>query len=452
MKIVIVGAGETGSHLAKMLRAAGNEVTVIDDNAERLARLTASADITAVSGAPTCIRTLQEAETGSADLFIAVYPFVSQEVNIVSALLARNLGAGKVTARIHTEEFLSSENKLRFKEMGIELMFYPGKIAADEVVENLSHSTAAETFDFGHGRLQVTAFKLEEDSPLLDMKLGEFTSLEDTDDSQFRIIAISRGERTIIPRFDTKFQYHDLVFTISRREGSAMLMKLFGHTSSEVKSLMILGGSSIGEIVARTLNRQGVSVKIIEKEKERCLELSENLGRGVSIINGDGRNSDFLLEEGIKEYDAFVALTDSDETNVLACVVAKKFGVERTIAEVENMEYIHLAEDMGVDAVINKKLVTAGRIFKFTLSGKARTVRYMAGTSAEILEYTVAPESRITKTALKEAGFPQNAIIGGILRGSETLIAVGDTQMEAYDRVIVFALPESVKAVDEFFN
>lgn len=231
-----------------------------------------------------------------------------------------------------------------------------------------------------------------------------------------------------------------------------MLMKLFGHTSSEVKSLMILGGSSIGEIVARTLNRQGVSVKIIEKEKERCLELSENLGRGVSIINGDGRNSDFLLEEGIKEYDAFVALTDSDATNVLACVVAKKFGVERTIAEVENMEYIHLAEDMGVDAVINKKLVTAGRIFKFTLSGKARTVRYMTGTSAEILEYTVAPESRITKTALKEAGFPQNAIIGGILRGSETLIAVGDTQMEAYDRVIVFALPESVKAVDEFFN
>ena len=452
MKIVIVGAGETGSHLARMLRASGNEVTVIDDNSERLGKLTSTVDITAVNGAPTSIKTLQEAGSGSADLFIAVYPFVSQEVNIVSALLAKNMGAAKVTARIHTEEFLSSENKLRFKEMGIEFMFYPGKIAADEVVESLSHNSTSDTFDFGHGRLQMISFKLEEDSPLLDMKLGEFTSLEETDDSQFRIIAIARGEKTIIPRFDTKFQYHDIVYTISRREGIPMLLNQFGQSASQVRRLMIVGGSSIGEIVARTMDRQGVSVKIIEKDRDRCLQLSESLGRNVAVINGDGRNTDFLLEEGIKGYDAFVSLTDSDEMNVLACVVAKKFGVERTIAEVENMEYIHLAEDMGVDAVINKKLVTAGRIFKFTLSGKARTVRYMAGTDAEIVEYTVAPESRITKAPLRDAGFPENAIIGGILRGSEALIAIGDTRIEAYDRVVVFALPESVREVDAFFK
>ena len=452
MKIVIVGAGETGSHLAKMLSAAGNDVTVIDNDAKRLDKLSATTDIASVNGSPTSIKTLQEAEVGSTDLFIAVYPLVAQEVNIVSAILAKSLGAAKVSARVHTEEYLTSESKLRFKEMGIDLVFYPSKIVADEVIESMSHASASESFNFGHGRLQITAFKLEEDSPILDMKLGEFTSLEDTDDSLFRIIAISRGDKTIIPRFDTRFKYHDLVYTISNREGCNTLMQLFGQSSTTVRSIMIVGGSSIAEIAARTLDKQGIAVKIVEKDRERCLELSEKLSRNVSIIHGDGRNSDFLLDEGIREYDAFAAMTDSDETNVLACVAAKRFGVDRTMAEVENLEYIHLAEDMGVDTVINKKLVTASRIFKFTLSGKARTVRYISGTAAEVLEYTAAPESLITRTAIREAGFPVNAIIGGIIRGNETLIAVGDTRVEAYDRVVVFALPEAVKEVDRFFN
>ena len=451
MKIVIVGAGDVGSHLAKMLRAASNDVTVIDSDASRLERLTATTDIAAVCGNPTSIATLQQAGTGTCDLLIAVYPMVDQEVNIVSALLAKSLGAATVTARIRGEEFLSSDNKLRFKEMGLDLMFYPSKIVADEIIDNLSHSYASETFDFAHGKLQMTTFKIEEESPLLEMKLGEFTSLEETDDSRFRIIAIARGEATIIPRFDTKFQYHDLVYAISLRESSDTLMKLFGQNASPVRNVMILGGSSIAEIVARTIGKNGFSVKIIEVDRERCLELSESVGEYASILHGDGRNSDLLLDEGIRECDAFVALTESDETNVLACLAARKFGVDRTIAEVENLEYIHLAEDLGIDTIINKKLVTAGRIFKFTLSGKARTVRYMAGTSAEILEYTAAAGSRITKSALKDAKFPANAIIGGIIRGNDALIAIGDTRIEAYDRVVVFAMPETVREVDEFF-
>ena len=186
--------------------------------------------------------------------------------------------------------------------------------------------------------------------------------------------------------------------------------------------------------------------------KTKCLELSERLPDNVIVVNGDGRNSDFLMEEAIKEYDAFVALTNSSETNILACVAAKSLGVARTIAEVENIEYIKLAESMGVDAVINKKLITAGRIFKFTLSNKVRFIKYMSGTNAEVLEFIVAPDTAITKKPLKDMNFPRNAIVGGVIRGNESFIAVGDTQIQAYDRVAVFALPEAVKEVDRFFR
>jgi len=205
-------------------------------------------------------------------------------------------------------------------------------------------------------------------------------------------------------------------------------------------------------MVARALASQMDAVKIVEKDKEKCVALSERLPDSVMIVNGDGSNSDFLYEEGIRDFDAFIALTDSDESNVLSCVVAKKFGVPRTVAQVENIEYIRLAEEMGVDTVINKKLITAGRIFKFTLSGKARFVKYLSGSSAEIIEYTVAPGSAITKKPLKDLDFPANAIIAGVIRGSDSFIAVGDTRIEAYDRVAVFALPETVKEVDKFFK
>ncbi|MBO8470832.1 MAG: NAD-binding protein, partial [Bacteroidetes bacterium] len=220
----------------------------------------------------------------------------------------------------------------------------------------------------------------------------------------------------------------------------------------EVDKLMILGGGPIGEMVAQQLYRQIDSIKIIELKKDRCVELSEKLGSNVTVVNGDGRDSDMLLEEGIKNYDAFVAVTSNTETNILACVAAKKLGVSRTIAEVENIEYIRLAEEMGVDAVINKKLITAGRIFKFTLSSKVRFIKYMSGTNAEVLEYIVSPGSWITKGMLKDIGFPKNAIIGGVIRGNEAFIAVGDTEIKAYDRVAVFALPQAVKEVDKFFR
>lgn len=453
MKIVISGAGEVGSHLAKLLSREANDITVIDNDEQRLGRLTNYADVEVVRGYPSSIPVLRQAEVGKADLFIAVYPYTDRDLNVFSALIAKKLGAGKVIARVNDEGYLTSENKLMFKEMGIELMFYPEKIAAEEIVDQLKHSASTETMDFVHGKLQIAVFRMDESSPVLDMKLGEFIKkMTPEESSQMRVIAISRNDGTIIPKFESKFLYNDLVFVIATRSGMEAVIRHFGKANIEVRKVMIMGGGSTAEMLAESLSRQGIEVKIVEKDRERCLELHERLPEEVQITCGDGRNSDVLSDEGIGDYDAFAALTGSDETNVLACVVAKKFGIMRTVAEVENIEYIRVAEDMGVDTIINKKLITAGRIFKFTLSGKARFIRYMSGTAAEVVEYTVAPGSAITKSALKDIDFPRDAIIGGVVRGKDSFIAVGDTVIEAYDRVAVFSMPQSVKVIDKLFK
>ncbi len=454
MKIIIEGAGEIGSHLAKMLAHEANDITVIDDSAERIDRLSATCDVVTVTGDPTSLKVLKEAGAEHADLLVAVNPYVPQAINIVGALLAKNLGTRKVTARIDDESYLTPENKLMFKDMGIDLMFYPEKIAADEILDLLRHNASADSMDFARGKLRMMVIKLDEDSPIQDMKVADLTRAVSSADPtlQFRIVAIARKEETIIPRSDTRFKYMDHVYIISRRDGIDVLLKFLGKNNIEIKSVMILGGSSIGEMLSRQLSGQIEDVKILEIDRQRCIELSERLPDNVTIANGDGRNSDFLVEESIKDYGAFVAVTSNDEENILSCVVAKKFGVGRAIAQVENVEYLRLAEEMGVDAVINKKLLTAGRIFKFTLSDKVRFVKYMSGTDAEVLEYTAAPGSRITRGALKDIDFPEDAIIGGVIRGSDSFIAVGDTAIEAYDRVVVFALPEAVREVDRMFR
>ena len=453
MRIVIQGAGKVGSHLAKMLRGEGNDITIIDDDEVRLGKLTSATDVRAIHGNPSSTAVLSKAGVGKCDLFIAVYPSTQQETNIVGALLAKRLGAAKVLARVNDKEYLSPDNRLMFNELGIELLFYPERIAADEIVAQLKRSNSSETMNFGGGQLQVSLFKLDENSPLLDLKLSEFVAkLSKEELEQFRIIAIARGNNTIIPGPDTVFQYDDMVFTFSRQEGVGLMVKYFGQSTLQVNKVMIVGGNEVAGMLATALHSKGIDVKLIEIDHDRCIQLTEDLDDDIEIVNGDGRNSDLLIEEGINECDAFVALTGSDETNVLTCVVAKKMGVPRTVAEVENTEYIRLAEEMGVSSVINKKLITADKIYRFTLGDKARFVKYIRGTNAEVIEYTAVQGSTITKKPLKDISFPNGAIIGDIIRGEDTFIAIGETQIQPGDRVAVFALPDSIRALDKLFR
>ena len=339
--------------------------------------------------------------------------------------------------------------------MGLDMLFFPEKIASDEVVELLQSNASTDTMDFARGKLQLSVFKLDDDSLLLGQTVAEFAkSLRETEpQADFRIVAISRGGKTLIPQYDTTFKYKDYLYVIMRREGVKIMMKYMGKSQVVVRRVMILGGSEIGEMIAcRLAGHKLDDIKIIDIDPQRCRELSDNLPDVVSVACGDVRNSDFLQEEDLRTYQAVVATTGNDEVNILACVVAKKMGVPRVIAQVENLEYLRLAEEMGVDTVINKKLITASRIFKFTLSDKVRSVRYMSGTDAEVLEYTAAPGSRITKAMLKDIDFPHDAIIGGLIRGGDGIIAVGHTRIEPYDRVAVFALPDAVKDVDRMFR
>ena len=437
MKIIIEGAGQTGSHLAKMLSVESNEITVIDADAGRIRSLSSQADVVTIQGPPSTISLLKEAGCAGADLFIAVNPNMDQSVNIVSALLAKKLGSKRVIARIDDEAYLSPENKLLFKDMG------------------LRSSASTDTLDFARGKLQLSVFKLDDDSPLLDMNVTEFAhavkNIESASD--FRIVAISRGGKTIIPKFDTTFKFHDYLYIISRRDGMPALMKFLGKDKIDIRRVMILGGSEIGHMVAERLAEQKLDdIKLIEVDRNHARHLSEVLPDNVTVVCGDARNSDFLQDEDIRSYQAVLAFTGNDEINILSCVVAKKMGVSRVIAQVENLEYLRLAEEMGVDTVINKKLITASRIFKFTLSDKVRSVRYVSGTDAEVLEYTAAPGSRITRSILKDIEFPANAIIGGVIRGGDSFIAVGHSRIEPYDRVAVFALPDAVKDVDKMFK
>lgn len=450
MKIVIAGAGEVGCHLAKMLSEGYHDLTIIDSDETRLATVSETMDVLTVPGNPTSIEVLRSAGVDKADLFVAVSPAKEQDVNLVSAAIAKKLGARKVTARINNEEYLSNDNKLIFKDLGIDLLFYPEKIAAGEIAGLLHQSEMSEFMDFARGRLQLLSFKLHRESKLIDKTPADFTDYP-MDNPPFRVVAIARGDETIIPQKDTIFKPFDLVFVISKKEYVPEIMSYSGKQDIDIKRLAILGGGRIGEQVARSFEKRADFIKIIEINKAKCEELSEKFGSKTLIINGDGRNSDFLYEEDVRSCDAFVAVTSSTETNILACVAARKMGVAKTIAEVENLEYISLAEEMGIDSVINKKLITAGRIFRFTLSDKVRTIKCLNGSDADVIEYIVNPDSRITKAPIRDLGFPKDAVIGGIIRGAETIIAVGDTLIKPYDRVAVFALPDALKKVEKFF-
>ena len=448
MKIVIAGAGEVGCHLAKMLSEGYHEITIIDPDEERLALVNESMDVLTVQGNPTSINILKAADVDKADLFVAVSPARAQDVNLVAAILAKKMGAKKVTARINDAEYLNADNKIMFTELGIDLLFYPEKIAATEICDLLKQSDVSDFVDFARGQLQMVVFRIDEGSKMLNKTAADFPYPPDS--LPFRIVAITRSGETLIPDKDTLLKRGDMVYVISKREYVDELMTWSGKEYLDIKRLTILGGGRIGEMVAKQFEKSAEFIKIIEINRERCEVLSENLSHTL-IINGDGRNSDFLYEEDIKSCDAFVAVTSSSETNIMACVAAKKMGVAKTIAEVENIEYIQLAEGMGVDAIINKKVITAGRIFRFTMSTKVRTVKVIGGSDAEVVEYIVNPDSRITKGAIRDMHFPKDAVIGGIIRGNETIIAVGDTRVKPYDRVVIFAKPTALPRIEKFF-
>uniref|UniRef100_UPI004056050C Trk system potassium transporter TrkA n=1 Tax=Alistipes sp. TaxID=1872444 RepID=UPI004056050C len=445
MRIIIAGAGEMGSHLAKMLSGGGDEITVIDSDPKLLDGVATLYDVVTVEGDPTAFHTLRRATVRKCDLFIAVSPVEND--NVVAATLAKQLGAKKSIARIDNNEYMEPNNKEIFIEMGIDYLFYPERVAAEEVINLLGHTSTTEYVDFSSGKLSLVVFRLEPTSPLIGRELSGFKGEEQL---AYRTVAISREGRTLIPRPEERFMEGDTLYVIARQDAVSEVMDLSGQRSIEINNMMILGGSRIGVQIASALERD-MNVKLVDYNAEKAYRLAELLERTL-IINEDGRNTEAMLEEGLANMDAFVAVTGRSETNILTAMLAKRMGVKKVIAEVENMNYINLAESIGIDTIINKKLVTASNIFRFTMSTDVQAIKCLTGSDAEVLEFIVKPNSPATKSRIRDLDFPSDAIIGGVVRGDKSFIAVGATECQAYDRVVVFALRGSEGKVGYYFN
>jgi trk system potassium uptake protein TrkA len=446
MKIVIAGAGAVGIHLAKMLSNQDHDIILLDRNEEKLKEIDSHLDLLTIVGSSSSLKDLKEAQVKKADLFIAVTQ--SEEINITSTILAKKLGALRTIARIDNQEYLIPENKDYLKSLGIDELIYPERLASKEVISYLSRSGTRQLYEFSDGKLILYGIKISSKSVIMDKTMVEVAEM--TGDLDFRAVAIKRGDITIIPRGHNRFSRGDLVFVISKPEEMEKVMLLTGKEKYEIKNAMILGGSRIGQKTALELGRK-MNLKLLEIDKDKSLKLADRL-QDTLVINGDGRDKELLKEEGIHKMDAFVAVTGNSETNILACLLAKKMGVKRTIAEVENIDYIDLADNIGVGTMINKKLLAASYIYRFTMDADVQHCKWLTVSDAEVVELVVKPNSKITKGLVKDLDFPEDANIGGIIRGEEALIVNGETQILPGDKVVVFTLPTAIKKVEKFFN
>lgn len=446
MKIIIAGAGAVGSHLAKMLSQENHDIILMDPDENKLRNVGSSLDVMTRTGSATSISDLLDCNIKKADLFISVA--TSEETNITAAIISKRLGVKKTIARIDNQEYLYSKYREHFISLGIDYMIYPEKIASREIIGLLHQTGSSDLVDFSGGKLSLFVLKLEDDSKIVNLSLHELST--DTDKHEFMAVAITRKGETIIPTGDFVFNAGDVIYIIATPEGLVNIQGYTGKKKYDVRNIMILGGSRIGMLTAKEIGNQN-SVKLIEQNREKSYYLS-NVLNNTLVINGDGRDINLLMEEGLDKMDAFIAVTGDAEINILSCMLAKKVGVKKTIAEIENMDYIALAENMGIDTIINKKMIAASRIFRFTTSEAVSNVKCLTGTAAEVLEYVVKPDVKITETTLNQLSFPENSIVGGVIRGDTSFIANGYTLVKPDDKVVVFALPSAISKVSKFFT
>lgn len=446
MKIIIAGAGAVGTHLAKLLSRERQNIILMDDNEERLSTLSSNFDLMTVAASPTSIKGLEDVGARDADLFIAVTPDESR--NMTACMLASNLGARKTVARIDNYEYLLPRNKDFFHKLGVDSLIYPEMLAAKEIVSSIRMSWVRQWWEFYGGALILIGTKMREKAEILDVplyKLGGPTL-------PYHIVAIKRGNETLIPRGDDAIRLNDIVYFTTTRKYLPYVRKVTGKEDYvDVRNVMIMGGSRIAVRTAQYVPDY-MQLKIVDNDLNRCNRLTELLDDKTMIINGDGRDMDLLVEEGLKNTDAFVALTGNSETNILACLAAKRMGVSKTVAEVENIDYIGMAESLDIGSVINKKMITASHIYQMMLDADVSNVKCLTFANADVAEFTVKAGSLITKHPVKDLGLPKGMTIGGLIRNGEGIVVMGDTLIQPGDHVVVFCLSMMIKKIEKFFN
>ncbi|CAL2075233.1 trk system potassium uptake protein [Tenacibaculum sp. 190524A05c] len=448
MKIIIAGAGDVGFHLAKLLSYESQDTYIVDLNGDRLNYINNHLDVITKKGDATSIKLLKEIGIGSADLLLAVTE--SQNTNFTISVVGKALGVKKTIARIKNPEFLSS-NVVDFKDFGVDFMISPEELAAGEIKQLLYQSSFNDTVAFENGLFNVMGTTLGYKSPIVDLTVKE--AKEKFNMVDFITIAIKREgiAQTIIPRGDTEYKMNDQVYFSVPNYSIEKLYPICGKEHIEIKNVMILGGSSIGMKTARNLCKEDFKVKLIEKKREKALTLAEDL-RSTLVINGDGRDLELLEEENIRDMDAFIAVTGDSETNIMSCLVAKSKGVKKTVALVENMDYINISQTIGIDTLINKKLIAASNIFRHIRKGEILALANLHNVDAEVFEFEVQENAKVTEKPIRDLRFPREAVFGGIIRNGEALMSFGNMQIQAGDHVIVFCLPEAISTVEDLFN
>ena len=444
MRIVIAGAGEVGTHLAKLLSREDMEISLLDESQDRLGDLSANYDMLTKVGNPTSIHDLRDVGVKDCDLFISVTP--QEAENMTACLIANSLGAKRTLARIDNYEYLLPENKKFFENMGLNHLIYPEVLAANEIEESLRTNWMRYHLHLGQGALELCVVKVRATAKTV----GKAFASGVYNHGKYRIVAIKRDQETIIPRGHDTVEVGDLVYCVCPKEHMEFMRDELGKSKREINNVIFFGGGRIARKAAMELTSE-MNIKVIEKDRELCYILSEKVPNAL-IINADGSDMDILKEEGIQEADAFVAVTDSSEANIFACLAAKRFGVRKTIAEVENLDYIPMAEGLDIGTVLNKKTIAASYIYQMLLDASVRGVHNLTSADAEIVEFEAKEGSLITRRKVKDMDLPAEANIGGIVRAGEGLLVNGDTQIIPGDLVVVFCKSHVIRKLERFFK
>ena len=444
MKIIIVGAGEVGTHLAKLLSQEKQDIVLMDSDEENL-NIPYNYEIMTTVGNPTSIADLRATGVKGSDMFIAVTP--EEAVNMTACMLATNLGAQKTIARVSNDEYILPKNMDFFSKLGVASLICPETLAADEIVNAMKTPWSRQWWELAGGKLILIGAKVRDNAPIVNKFLFDLSRNE----KFFHIVAIKRGNDTIIPSGSDQILSGDILFFTTTPERINDIRILAGKSTQEINRITIIGGGRIAVKVAELLPSH-IDIKIVEKNREKCYQLAEKAGNNVMIINGDGRNTDFLVRENLKNCDAFIALTENSETNILACVTAKSLGIRKTVAEVENIDYIQMAEKLDIGTVINKKLIAVSHIYRFMLNADVSNVKCMTFANAEVAELVARPNSKITRKPIKELNLPKDMTLGGKIRNGKAEIINGDMVIEAGDLVVVFCLDSAMRKIEDYFN
>ena len=444
MRIIIAGAGEVGTHLAKLLSRENMEISLMDEKAEKLGDLDAEYDLLTKVGSPTSIHDLKDIGVNGCDLFISVTPHETE--NMTACLMANQLGAKKTLARIDNYEYLLPENKKFFEQMGLNHLIYPEVLAANEITNSLKINWLRYHIELCNGALELCVVKVRENAEVV----GKTFSSGYFAHGKYRIVALKRGNETIIPDGNDEVQVNDMAYVVCTHENIGFMREQMGKNEHEIKNIIFFGGSRIAQKAVQALPKDK-NIKIIEANKELCQHLSQKVDNAL-IINADGSDMEVLKEEGIQDADAFVAVTENSEANIFACLAAKRFGVKKTIAEVENIDYIQMAEGLDVGAVLNKKTIAASYIYQLLLNASVLNVRNLTSADAQIVEFMAEEGSRITRSPIKRMGLPKDSTIAGIVRAGEGLLVNGDTEIIQGDKVVVFCKSHVIRKLERFFK